>query len=179
MSAYRPVIEAINHADHIIIGPGDLFTSIIPPLIVSGVKEAIRESETQIIYVLNIMTKNGETNNYSSNDFVQRIEECLEKDVDTVVYNDSVPPVEILKKYGDHYSDFVKIGQSYRGLSNHMLHSSDMLLIEDGKVRHDPAKLANSVLQVMNQTGDSTRKDLKKRGEMTNRRFFDSPIPTH
>jgi uncharacterized cofD-like protein len=178
ISAYRPVIEAINNADHIIIGPGDLFTSIIPPLIVSGVKEAIQESKAQIIYVLNIMTKNGETNNYSSVDFVHRVEECLERNVNAVVYNDSVPPIEILKKYSDHYCDFVKIGQSYRRLPNHMLYSSDMLRIEDGKVRHDPVKLVNSVSQIMSRPSASIRNDLKQHGEMTKLQFFDPSSPT-
>ena len=149
ISAYRPVIEAIKNADHIIIGPGDLFTSIIPPLIVPGVKEAVQESKAQIIYVVNIMTKNGETNNYSSIDFVQRIENCLEKDVNAVVYNSSEPPQKILEKYRDRYSDFVKTGQLYRRWQNYMF-SSDILRIEDGKVRHDPVKLATSVLQTMN-----------------------------
>ena len=179
ISAYRPVIEAINNANHIIIGPGDLFTSIIPPLIVSGVKEAIQESKAQIIYVLNIMTKNGETNNYSSIDFVQRIEDCLEKNVDAVVYNDNVPPKEIIKKYSDQYSDFVRIGQSYRRLPNHRFYSSDMLRIEDGKVRHDPVKLANSVLQIMSRPSASIRNDLKQPGETTKLQFFGSPGPTH
>jgi uncharacterized cofD-like protein len=179
ISAYRPVIEAINNADHIIIGPGDLFTSIIPPLIVSGVKEAIRESKAQIIYVLNIMTKNGETNNYSSVDFVHRVEECLEKDVNAVVYNDSVPPKEILKKYSDHYCDFVRISQSYRRLPNHMLYSSDMLRIEDGKIRHDPLKLGNSVSQIMSRPSASIGNDLNQHGKMTKLQFFGPPNPTH
>jgi uncharacterized cofD-like protein len=179
VSAYRPVIEAINHADHIIIGPGDLFTSIIPPLIVSGVKEAIKASDAQIIYVLNIMTKNGETNNYSSIDFVHRIEECLERDIDVVVYNDSVPPREILKRYNDQYADFVRVKQSYRRLSNHMLHSSDLLRIEDGKVRHDPLKLRNSVFQIMTRSRASTENDPKQHVKMTPHAFSELPHTTH
>ena len=179
VSAYRPVIESINNAHHIIIGPGDLFTSIIPPLIVSGVKEAIQESKAQIIYVLNIMTKNGETNNYSSIDFVHRIEECLERDIDVVVHNDSVPPREILKKYNDHYSDFVRVRQSYRRLPNHMLYSSDMLRIEDGKVRHDPLKLGNSVFQIMSRSGASIDNNPKQRTDMITHSFPNPSSSTH
>ena len=142
-------------------------------------KEAIRESKAQKIYVLNIMTKNGETNNYSRTDFVQKIEDCLETDVDAVVCNDSVPPGEILRKYRDHFSDVVKMGHYNRGLPNHILYSADMLRIEDGKIRHDPEKLANSVMIVMKRVGASTRNALKQHGKTTTRRFFDSPSPTH
>ena len=56
ISVYPPVIEAIRSADHIIIGPGDLFTSIIPNLIVPGVKKSIQDTAAQVLYTVNIMT---------------------------------------------------------------------------------------------------------------------------
>ena len=61
ISVYPPVLEAIQNADYIFIGPGDLFTSIIPNLIVPGVTEALQKTTAKIYYIINIMTKFGET----------------------------------------------------------------------------------------------------------------------
>ena len=77
ISVYPPVIDAAWWADYIVIGPGDLFTSIIAGLIVPGVKEAFRKSRAKVLYILNIMTKFGETHKFSGWDFVARLESFL------------------------------------------------------------------------------------------------------
>jgi uncharacterized cofD-like protein len=69
--AYPPVIESIKDSDVILIGPGDLFTSIIASLIVPGIKEAIQSTTARIFYILNIMTKFGETHNFKGQDFIK------------------------------------------------------------------------------------------------------------
>ncbi|MBU1340972.1 MAG: YvcK family protein, partial [Proteobacteria bacterium] len=70
ISVFPPVLDAIEKADYIFIGPGDLFTSIIPNLIVPGVKEALQNTGAKIYFTVNIMTKFGETHNFSGKDFV-------------------------------------------------------------------------------------------------------------
>ncbi|MBU1583483.1 MAG: YvcK family protein, partial [Proteobacteria bacterium] len=87
ISVFPPVLDAIEKADYIFIGPGDLFTSIIPNLIVPGVKEALQNTGAKIYFTVNIMTKFGETHNFSGKDFVIKLEERLGRQVDGLIGN--------------------------------------------------------------------------------------------
>ena len=75
--AYPKAVEEIKKADLIVMGPGDLYSSIIQILLVDGIAEAIRESKAKKIYICNLMTKNGETNGFSVKDFSGEIEKYL------------------------------------------------------------------------------------------------------
>ncbi|MGD9242116.1 MAG: YvcK family protein, partial [Desulfobacterales bacterium] len=77
ISVYPPVLKAIRQADMIVIGPGDLFTSIVPSLIVHGVKECLKKIKAPILFILNIMTKFGETHQFTGRDFVKTLEEAI------------------------------------------------------------------------------------------------------
>jgi len=142
ISVYPPVIEAIRRAHCVIIGPGDLFTSIIPNLIVSGVKEALQETDARLLYVLSIMTKFGETNNFTGKDFVARLEESLGRRVDGIVYNTRRPSTPVLKTYAAQKARFVEIEPNANWLKGRTVHPSDLLDVSGGIVRHDSAKLA-------------------------------------
>jgi uncharacterized cofD-like protein len=91
--------KALERADTVIIGPGDLYTSIIPCLLVDGISEAIRSCEGEIIYVCNVMTKHGETDGYSASDFVGEIHRYLGRRVDTVLVSTSTYPQSLLNAY--------------------------------------------------------------------------------
>ena len=67
--------EAIENSDYVIIGPGDLYTSIVPNLLCVGMVEALRATRAKIVYVCNIMTKHGETDHFTVEDFVRVIEQ--------------------------------------------------------------------------------------------------------
>lgn len=82
-----PAMKAIKGADYSIIGPNDLFTSIIPNLIVSGVKEVLQETSAKILSIINIMTKFGKTHNFCGLDFIQKLGESIEQQIDGVIYN--------------------------------------------------------------------------------------------
>lgn len=69
--------EAIENSDYIIIGPGDLYTSIIPNLLVNGMREALTNTKATIIYICNIMTKHGETNGFGAIEFVDVLESYI------------------------------------------------------------------------------------------------------
>ena len=96
ISVYPPVIEAIESAHHIIIGPGDLFTSIIPNIIVPGVKEALQRTSAALSYVVNIMTKFGETHQFKAQDFVKIVEESIHRRFDGIIYNTRKPDEKLL-----------------------------------------------------------------------------------
>ena len=142
ISVYPPVIEAIQRADHVIIGPGDLFTSIIPNLIVPGVREAIRETRATVFYTVNIMTKFGETHNFTGRDFVSRLEERIDRQVDGVIYNTGKPDEKLRNQYREQKAEFVKIDADDAWLGSRAFYAADMLDGSGGIMRHDSRKLA-------------------------------------
>lgn len=76
---YKPVVQAILEADHIVIGPGSLFTSILPNFLVEGLPEALAQSSAPKTYVVNLVTDPTETNGYKASDFIRKVEEyCSE-----------------------------------------------------------------------------------------------------
>lgn len=100
-------IKAIEKSDVIVIGPGDLYTSIIPILIVGGIKEALGKSKAKIIYILNLMTKLGQTTGYKASDHLQDLEKFLGRKPDIILVNNSKIPKGIIKWYHDHHEEVV------------------------------------------------------------------------
>ena len=149
VSVYPPVIEALSSADYIIIGPGDLFTSIIPNLIVPGVREALKETGAMIFYVVNIMTKYGETDNFAGHDFVSKVEECIGRQLDGVICNTRKPDERLLLQYRAEKAEFVEIDECAPCWSDHTVYASDLLDTSNGFVRHDPVKLARLIRKSM------------------------------
>lgn len=100
VKANPDAIEAIENSDLIIISFGDLYTSIIPNLLVKGIREAIKASKAKVVYTCNMMTKKGETNWYEVIDFVNTIEKYLWTWVlDYVVVNDWFIDEEVVDRY--------------------------------------------------------------------------------
>ena len=149
IAAYPPVIEAIIDSDIVLIGPGDLFTSIIASLIVPGIKEAIQSTKAKIFYILNIMTKYGETHNFKGIDFVQRIEMYLGRQVDGIICNNKRPNNELLEKYLAENAEFVEIEPLEKGTNNQLIYSDDLLDTSVGSVRHDSQKLASFIQSII------------------------------
>ena len=89
---YRPVVQAILEADHIVIGPGSLFTSILPNFLVEGLPEALAKSLAPKTYIVNLVTDPAETNGYKASDFIKKIEEYFEEGslIDYAIVNTGV-----------------------------------------------------------------------------------------
>ncbi|MFZ7126313.1 MAG: gluconeogenesis factor YvcK family protein [Desulfobacterales bacterium] len=145
---YPPVIDAIESADLIILGPGDLFTSILPNLVVPGVAETLRNARAPIFYVLNLMTKYGETHQFMARDFVMELESVMERQIDGVVGNTRRPAGELLESYARQKADFVEIDPSDEWWGKRQLHAVDLLDESGGILRHDAAKLAAIVRRI-------------------------------
>jgi uncharacterized cofD-like protein len=92
-------IRTINDADSIVLGPGDLYTSLLPNLLVEGIPEAIRTSKAKKVYVVNLMTKYGQTYNFSARDHVNVIQEFIGNSLDYVIINNASIPSIALKIY--------------------------------------------------------------------------------
>jgi uncharacterized cofD-like protein len=101
-------LKAIEQADVIVFGPGDLFTSILPNILVKGVALAINKSKAKKVLVTNIMTKFGQTDGFKASDFVKTLESYLKGKIDYVLTNNKKPDREILQKYAKEKARFVE-----------------------------------------------------------------------
>jgi uncharacterized cofD-like protein len=93
--------KALERADKVFVGPGDLFTSVVPCLLVEGITDAIRSCDGEVIYVCNVMTKHGETDGFKASDFVREIHRYLGRRVDAVLVNTGEYPAGVLERYTD------------------------------------------------------------------------------
>jgi uncharacterized cofD-like protein len=149
ITAYPPVIDAINAADYIIIGPGDLFTSILSNIVVPGVKDAIKRTKATIVYVVNIMTKYGETHNYSGVDFIEKLEEGIGRSVQIVIGNRTKPDDAILEGYRKQEAEFVEFIDEQKFWQNRKFYLTDLLDTSGSIVRHDSQKLARLIQEII------------------------------
>jgi uncharacterized cofD-like protein len=149
ITAYPPVIDAIDDADYIIIGPGDLFTSILSNIVVPGVKDAIQRTQATIMYIVNIMTKYGETHNYSCIDFIRKLEEGIGRKVQIVICNRTKPEIHILEEYRKQEAEFVEFIDARKFWQNRKFYLADLLDTSGSIVRHDSKKLALLVQEII------------------------------
>ena len=140
------VLEAIRAADLILIGPGSLYTSIIPNLLVEQVTEAILHARATCVYIANLMTQPGETENYSVADHVRAIYEHTRNGLfDFVVINRSRVTPRLLRRYEAQRAE--PVDPSLKELARMRLkYVTADLLHQDGVIRHDQARLTNLLL---------------------------------
>lgn len=112
-TANLDAIRSIREADAIILGPGDLYTSVLPNLLVKGIDKAIADSKVKKILITNIMTKYGQTDNFKASDFLKVTNEYLSKEdpkarIDVVITNSKKPTEKILSLYKKEHAKFVE-----------------------------------------------------------------------
>lgn len=136
--------EVLINSDYIIIGPGDLYTSIVPNLLALGMKEAIQESRAKIIYICNIMTKHGETTDFQVKDFVDVIEKYIGKNkINYVLVNNAPIREELVQKYQqEENKQPVRITDMSIFTDAHYTIIERDVVNEADYIRHDPKKLA-------------------------------------
>jgi uncharacterized cofD-like protein len=105
--AYHETVEAIRDGGTIIICPGDLYGSILPNLIVGDIDSALKQSKAPIVYVCNLVTKQG-TEKFTAKDFVREIEKYLPRPLDVIVCNTTKPTQAVVDKYKHENSYFVQ-----------------------------------------------------------------------
>lgn len=148
-TALPHAIDAILSADMIILGPGSLYTSIIPNLLVDGIVQALEQSKAPKIYVLNIMTQDGETEGYTAFDHLHALlQHSAPHLVDACIYNTAPVPDPIQARYKTEDAEPVEMDmQRFREAGVEMY---GFPLIAGGSqlARHDPALLAQAVVNV-------------------------------
>lgn len=157
-------LEAINEADYIIIGPGDLYTSLIPNLLVDKVTLTIKESRAKILNIMNLMTKKGQTSNYKASDHLLDLERYLGRKIDFVVLNKGLIPPPILFYYQRFNEKTVEDDLSQRDqrflnkrkiirldlISKRVYNKPKSDKLFRSLLRHDPEKLGLAIWQIVN-----------------------------
>lgn len=152
---------AIKSADIVVIAPGNLYTSLAPTLMVKGMSEALAKTSAKLIYVSNLVTKPGQTDGFKVHDFVREIERFIgPRTVDYVIYNQSQPSDELLKKYaqaGEYAVEYdasafedptcQAVGDDLVSDAIPVLKPSEQL-IPRTLIRHDSDKVARLIMRI-------------------------------
>lgn len=142
------VVEAIQKADCIVIGPGSLYTNVIPNLLVNGVVKAIKESAAIKVYVSNIMTELGQTDDYSVSDHLNAIiDHCGSDIIDYCIYDTGEVIPEFVKKYNKEGQDLVE--QDIEKIKGIKFLQRDLSMVSDTHIRHDPKSVAASIIELI------------------------------
>ena len=149
---YPPVLEAIAKSDAVIMGPGDIYTSIVPNLLVEDVAAAINASRATKICVCNLMTKPGESDGFKASDFVNLIRDYLgtTQPLDYLVVNDSPFPNKLLERYSSYGQYPVEVDLEHcRPAVSEVVPGP--LLSAGVYLRHDPGALASTIMNILNR----------------------------
>ncbi|MBM3925251.1 MAG: YvcK family protein [SAR202 cluster bacterium] len=147
---YRPVLEAISNAHAIVIGPGDIYTSILPNLLVEDVAETVRQSKAVKIFVCNLMTKPGESDGFKASDFLRTVSEYLGRagSIDYCLINNTRLHERLRKRYGSFgQHQVVSDIENCKPYVRHVVEAP--LMMEGLYVRHNPDALADAIMSIV------------------------------
>jgi uncharacterized cofD-like protein len=148
-SALPACLRAVEQAELILLGPGSLYTSVIPNLLVAGVADAIRASRAVKVYVLNVMTQDGETETYKASDHIRALFDHSGSGLfDYCLANNMPIPESILKGYRLEGAEPAEIDEPETIRLGVQLVRAPLAGIHGGLVRHDPDKLARAILDL-------------------------------
>ena len=158
--ALPAALEAIAGADMIVLGPGSLYTSVIPNLLVPGVADAIRASRAVKVYVMNVMTQDGETEGYTAAHHVRAmLRHGGEGLFQYVLLNDRAIPAELIERYQtENAAPVVSDGSELRAMGLTPVFAP-VASWSGGLVRHDPAALADSLRTLFLETAATKTAD--------------------
>ena len=135
-------LKALQEADVIVIGPGDLYTSLIPNFLVEGFAQAMRESKAKKVFVCNLMTKFGETNDFEAKDYIEALERYIgEGQLTHIIVNDKKPSPERIQKYEKAHAHVVEYDKKALKEKKLKVIEEDMLR-PVGLIRHNSDTLA-------------------------------------
>ena len=148
---FPEVFDKIKEADLIVLSMGSLYTSILPHLICSDVVDAINNSKAKVMYICNVMTQPGETDNFGVSDHINILEKYLGKgSIDATIVSNNVLPKELLEKYlTEEQKDQVPIDYENMKDAKYEVIESDLLTTNDGTIKHDSLKLSSIIFQYL------------------------------
>lgn len=147
----KEVLDAIKDADLIIFSMGSLYTSILPNIICSDVKDALNSTKAPIMYLCNAVTQPGETDNFTVGDHVELLNKYLDsRHIDVVIASNTKIDKEIAKKYEtEEQKDPVEIDYQKLEKLNVELIESDLIIVEDNTLRHNSLKLSTLIFSYL------------------------------
>lgn len=166
--AYDKAVAAVQDADYIIAGPGDLYTTTLANIIVPGISEAIQKNTGTFIFVCNLMTKKGQTHDMPASELVREVERYAGRVPDVVIVHNQPFPPDIIEKYREEGEsvivDDIGADVSYRVIRRDVVFDHEIVkdagdTLKRSLVRHDADKLANvlhDIFQHSVQSGYST-----------------------
>ena len=150
VKAARKVVSAILNADMVVLGPGSLYTSILPNLMIPEISDAIKKTQANVVYICNIMTQLGETENFSDANHLEVLHRHInQKFVDTVLVNIGQVPENYI--YTEKYDEYlVQVEHDFNGLKKEapMVISNDFLKLKDNGVFHDKEKVVEELFKI-------------------------------
>ncbi len=155
--AYPPVLDAIEHADVIVLGPGDIYTSVLPNLLVEEVAEAVSDSPAVKVHVCNLMTKPNESAGFRTSNFLALLTEYLgtRQPLDFLLVNNTPIPSRLLARYAGEGQHPVLLDEA-ESLTMAGRIVQRPLLAPGVFVRHDPAALASVIMEIAAETPIAT-----------------------
>ena len=145
----QEAIAAIQEADMIVLGPGSLYTSVMPNLLVPGIVDAIRKSNAIKTYVCNVMTQPGETEDYSVSDHVRAIEKHSYKGIiEYCIVNSADIPESLSKKYHEDGAATVKIDADILERQGIKVIADHLVCINNNYIRHDTIRLSKTIISL-------------------------------
>jgi uncharacterized cofD-like protein len=151
-TATPDALKAIKEAQIIVLGPGSLYTSIIPNLLIKEITQEIAQSEAIKVYVCNVMTQPGETDGYSVCDHIKALVNHSHPQIlDYCVVNTGEVPAEILRRYSQDNSVLVVNDRKKVENIGYRVVEEDFSVIVDGVIRHDPEKLTRIILSFIEE----------------------------
>lgn len=153
---YKKAAEALRAADLVVIGPGDYFGSLMPALVVEGLKQIFQDVHGKIVYVVNLMTRHNQTHEWTVSDHVRGIEEVLGKKVDHIVVNTGNIPKVLLQAYAqeNEYPVVDDLQQDSRVVRSNLVSKENIIqptadVLHRSLLRHDPATIANILMELL------------------------------
>lgn len=148
--ALDEAVEAIHKADAVVLGPGSLYTSVIPNVLVEDISIALCNTSAMRIYVSNIMTQKGETDKYTVSDHIKAvIDHAKKKIIDYVLVNNGEIDCDFQEKYLEEDAVPVKIDKEKIEKQKIKIIEKDFVKTKNGFVRHDPEKLALNLIDII------------------------------
>lgn len=141
-------VTAIEESAFVVLAPGDLFSSTLPNLLVKGIPEAIQRTRAPLVYVLNLMTKHGETDGFCATQHVQQIVRYAGRVPDAVLVHDGVVPPSLAIKYEAEMARQVRVDvAALHQMGVRVVHRGDVMSASS-LVRHDPTRTARALVEL-------------------------------
>lgn len=156
VKTHKAVEQSLSEADLIILGPGDLYTSILANVVINDVAKKLQQSKAKLVHIANLVTKFGHTTNFTLSDHVQELERYIGRTLDHILFNSTALPEDILQKYRLENAEPVMNDMSTdsRVMETDLLASEEIKvqsgdIVSRSLIRHDSDKVAQAVTELL------------------------------